>query len=49
LIEQLTTVDRERRIRQEGYLGQLTSAEMARIDEMMKIFGGLDPSWGLLF
>jgi len=49
LIEQLTTVDRERRIRQKGYLGQLTSAEMARIDEMMKIFGGLDPSWGLLF
>jgi mRNA-degrading endonuclease toxin of MazEF toxin-antitoxin module len=47
LIEQLTTVDKERRIRPENYLERLTSAEMARIDEMMRIFGGLDPSWGV--
>jgi len=49
LIEQLTTVDRARRIRQENHLGRLTSEEMERIDEMMKIFGGLDPKWGLRF
>jgi mRNA-degrading endonuclease toxin of MazEF toxin-antitoxin module len=49
LIEQLTTVDRKRRLRPENYLGQLTAEEMARIDEMMRIFGGLDPQWGLRF
>lgn len=47
LIEQLTTIDKERRIRPENYLGRLTPEEMARIDTMMKIFGGLDPNWGM--
>lgn len=47
LIEQLTTIDKERRIRPENYLERLTPEEMARIDEMMRIFGGLDPSWGV--
>lgn len=49
MIEQLTTVDKERRIRPENHLGRLTPEEMARIDEMMKIFGGLDPKWGVRF
>lgn len=47
LIEQLTTVDKERRIRPENYVGCLTPEELARLDGMMKIFGGLDPRWGV--
>ncbi len=47
LIEQLTTVDKERRIRPENYVGRLTPEELARLDGMMKIFGGLDPRWGV--
>lgn len=47
LIEQLTTIDKGRRLRPENYLGQLASPEMARIDEMMRVFGGLDPTWGV--
>lgn len=47
LIEQLTTIDKARRIRAENYLGRITDAEMARVDGMMRIFGGLDPDWGV--
>lgn len=47
LIEQLTTIDKARRLRSQAYLGRLTAAEMDRIDEMMRIFGGLDPTWGV--
>jgi len=47
LIEQLTTIDKARRIHPENHLGRLKLEEMARIDKMMKIFGGLDPNWGL--
>lgn len=47
LIEQLTTIDKGRRVKPGNYLGRLTPAEIARIDEMMRIFGGLDPSWGV--
>lgn len=47
LIEQLTTVDKERRVRPDRYLGRLTSEEMSQIDQMVKIFGGLDPRWGV--
>ena len=49
LIEQLTTVDRERRIKPGNYLGHLSAEEMEEIDEMMRIFGGLDPYLGLRF
>jgi mRNA-degrading endonuclease toxin of MazEF toxin-antitoxin module len=49
LIEQLTTVDRERRIKPGNYLGHLSIEEMEEIDEMMRIFGGLDPYLGLRF
>lgn len=46
LIEQLTTVDKARRIKPDNYLGHLSADEMADIDEMMRIFGGLDPRFG---
>jgi mRNA-degrading endonuclease toxin of MazEF toxin-antitoxin module len=49
LIEQLTTVDKARRIRPERYLDHLSSEEMEEIDEMMRIFGGLDPTFGVRF
>jgi mRNA-degrading endonuclease toxin of MazEF toxin-antitoxin module len=49
LIEQLTTVDKERRIKPENYLGHLATEEMEEISDMMRIFGGLDPSYGLRF
>ena len=49
LIEQLTTVDKHRRIKPEKYLGHLSIDEMEEIDEMMRIFGGLDPNFGLHF
>jgi mRNA-degrading endonuclease toxin of MazEF toxin-antitoxin module len=49
LVEQLTTVDKHRRIKPERYLGHLSDDEMEEIDEMMRIFGGLDPNFGLRF
>jgi mRNA-degrading endonuclease toxin of MazEF toxin-antitoxin module len=49
LIEQLTTVDRERRIKPGNYLDHLSAEEMEEIDEMMRIFGGLDPYFGPRF
>ncbi len=47
LIEQLTTVDKARRIKPKHYMGHLSADEMEEIDEMMRIFGGLDPHFGL--
>jgi len=47
LVEQLTTIDRERRIKPGNYLGHLSPDEMEAIDEMMRIFGGLDPHFGI--
>ncbi|MFQ5794351.1 MAG: type II toxin-antitoxin system PemK/MazF family toxin [Candidatus Bipolaricaulia bacterium] len=49
LIEQLTTVDKERRIRANRYLDHLSQAEMEEIDRMMRIFAGLDPDLGVHF
>jgi len=49
LIEQLTTIDKTRRIKPENYLGHLTAEEMEEISDMMRIFGGLDPTYGLRF
>lgn len=49
LIEQLTTVDKERRIKPDNYLGHLSDDEMEVIDDMMRIFGGLDPTYGFRF
>jgi mRNA-degrading endonuclease toxin of MazEF toxin-antitoxin module len=49
LIEQLTTVDKERRIKPDNYLCHLAEYEMEPIDEMMRIFGGLDPTYGIRF
>jgi mRNA-degrading endonuclease toxin of MazEF toxin-antitoxin module len=43
-IDQLTTIDKERRIRSENHLGRLAPKEMERLDKRMRIFGGLDPS-----
>jgi hypothetical protein len=40
---------RERRIKPGNYLGHLSAEEMEEIDEMMRIFGGLDPYLGLRF
>lgn len=48
LVEQLTTIDKAKRIKPENYLGTLTPQEMARIDQMMRIFGGLDPDLGIV-
>ena len=47
LVEQLTTVDKTRRIKPTNYLGHLSADEMEDIDEMMRIFGGLDPDFGV--
>jgi len=49
LIEQLTTVDKERRIKPDNYLGHLSNEEMEAIDDMMRIFGGFDPTYGFRF
>jgi mRNA interferase MazF len=49
LVEQLATVDKTRRIKPENYLGHLSVDEMEEIDEMMRIFGGLDPYLGVRF
>ena len=49
LIEQLTTVDKERRIKPNNYLGRISYEDMEMIDEMMRIFGGLDPTYGFRF
>jgi mRNA interferase MazF len=49
LIEQLTTIDKERRIKPGNYLGHLSDEEMEAIDEMMRIFGGLDATYGFPF
>jgi mRNA-degrading endonuclease toxin of MazEF toxin-antitoxin module len=49
LVEQLTTVDKERRIKPDNYLCHLSRGEMEAIDEMMRIFGGLDPAYGFHF
>jgi mRNA interferase MazF len=49
LVEQLTAVDKARRIKPEKYLGHLSADDMEEIDEMMRIFGGLDPHFGLRF
>ena len=43
LIEQMTAVDKSRRIREANYLGKLTAREMEQIDSMLRIFVGLDP------
>ncbi|MBM3135621.1 MAG: type II toxin-antitoxin system PemK/MazF family toxin [Chloroflexi bacterium] len=48
LIEQLTMIQRPR-IKPENYLGHLTTEEMEEISDMMRIFGGLDPHYGLRF
>lgn len=49
LIEQLTTVDKQRRVKPDNYLAHLSADEMEAIDEMMRIFGGLDPNYGFRF
>lgn len=49
LVEQLTTVDKERRIKPENYLVRLSQQDMEAIDQMMRIFGGLDPLYGFRF
>jgi mRNA interferase MazF len=49
LVEQLTTMDKLRRIKPEHYLGHLSVDDMEEIDEMMRIFGGLDPHFGVRF
>lgn len=49
LVEQLTAVDKARRIKPEHYMGRLSADEMEAIDEIMRIFGGLDPHFGLHF
>lgn len=49
LVEQLTTIDKARRLKSENHLGHLSPEEMAEIDEMMRIFGGLDPTFGARF
>ncbi len=43
LIEQLTAVDKTRRIENANYLGKLTAQDMEQIDSMLRIFVGLDP------
>jgi len=48
LIEQLTMIHRQC-IKPENYLGHLATEEMEEISDMMRIFGGLDPSYGLRF
>ncbi|MBS1251727.1 MAG: putative toxinA [Anaerolineales bacterium] len=49
LIEQLTTIDKIRRLKPTNYLDHLAVDEMEEIDEMMRIFGGLDPMFGVGF
>jgi len=49
LVEQLTTIDRARRLKPENHLGHLPAEEMAEIDDMLRIFGGLDPTFGVGF
>jgi mRNA interferase MazF len=49
LVEQLTTIDKARRIKPERYLEHLSADDMEEIDEIMRIFGGLDPHFGLRF
>ncbi|HIE29666.1 TPA: type II toxin-antitoxin system PemK/MazF family toxin [Candidatus Poribacteria bacterium] len=46
LIEQLTTVDKQRRVKPDNYLCHLSEDEIEPIDEMMRIFGGLDSNYG---
>jgi len=48
LIEQLTAVDKSRRIKEGNYLGMLTIQEVEKIDEMLRIFAGLDPELSML-
>jgi len=43
LIEQLTAVDKARRIKSENYLGRISRKEMEKIDRILKVFVGLDP------
>ena len=43
LIEQLTAVDKTRRIKITNYIGKVTVQEMEQIDSMLRIFVGLDP------
>jgi len=43
LIEQLTAVDKSRRVKEANYLGMLSMQEIERIDDMLRIFVGLDP------
>ena len=49
LIEQLTTVDKQRRVKPDNHLCHLSKDEMKAIDEMMRIFGELDPTYGIRF
>ena len=48
LIEQLTAVDKSRRIKEGNYLGILTVQEMTMIDDMLRIFVGLAPELSML-
>jgi len=48
LIEQLTTVDKSRRIKEGNYLGILTIQEVEKIDDILRIFVGLNPDLSML-
>ncbi len=43
LIEQLTAVDKTRRVLDANYLGMISTQELERIDDMLMIFLGLYP------